>query len=367
MKTIFVSIASYRDTYCSRTLESLYENAKHPANIYVGICVQNKESEEECVLTNPKLQKYNNNIQTIRLKHFEAKGPTHARYLCATLFDDQDYFFQIDSHTLFEKNWDEIIIKMVDEIKKNTDSKDVVISHYPPNYEDIDNADRNVHDVAVICETFFSEDEKMISFMGAGTVNMKTHDGYIKSPHIAAGMFFCEGKCIKDVPFDPNLPNLFIGEEILHSARVWTAGYDIYSPTQNIVYHLYTREDQPKVWENKTFNSTNAQNRVRKIMGFDGATDYPEYLNDNSDKYGFGSKRTLEEFYEYAGIDIKNKKVTKNFCPKAPEKEGFSVMIPQSWNWDTIAMVFIVIIGLMIFIFKKNVRRLWKLRPRWLN
>jgi hypothetical protein len=158
-----------------------------------------------------------------------------------------------------------------------------------------------------------------------------------------------------------------VGEEILHSARVWTAGYDIYSPTQNIVYHLYTREDQPKVWENKTFNSTNAQNRVRKMMGFDGATEYPDHLNENSEQYGFGKKRTLSEFYKYAGIDIKNKKVTKNFCPKSAESEGFSTMIPQSCNWDTIVMALIVIIGLFLFIFRKGVRRLWKLRPKWLN
>ena len=42
-KTIFVSIASYRDFYCSRTLESMYKNAGQPQNLYAGICIQNKE------------------------------------------------------------------------------------------------------------------------------------------------------------------------------------------------------------------------------------------------------------------------------------------------------------------------------------
>jgi len=366
MKTIFVSIASYRDTYCSRTLESLYENAKNPDRVYVGICVQNKEANEECALEKPELTKYNKNIQTIRLKHFEAKGPTHARYLCATLFADQDYFLQIDSHTLFEKDWDQTAINMFDEIKKNTDSKDVVISHYPPNYDDIKNDSRNVNNVTVNCESFFN-DEGIISFKGAEFVDISKRDGYIDAPHIAGGMFFCEGKCVRDVPFDPNLPNLFVGEEILHSARVWTAGYDIYAPTKNFLYHLYTREDQPKVWTDvKTFDSSDAKNKVRSIMGFQGGAEFPRHLNDNIDKYGLGKDRTLDQFFKHAGIDVSNKTVNKNFC-SIPKKDGFSVIGKKSWNWDLVAMVFIIIAGFFLCIFRKEFRRLWKLRPKWLN
>jgi hypothetical protein len=367
MKTIFVSIASYRDTYCSRTLESLYENAKNPQRVYVGICVQNKEANEECTLEKPELIKYNKNIQTIRLKYFEAKGPTHARYLCATLFADQDYFLQIDSHTLFEKDWDQTAIDMLNEIKENTDSSDVVISHYPPNYDDIKNDSRNINNVTVNCESFFN-DEGIVSFKGAEFVDMSKHDGYIGAPHIAGGMFFCEGKCIRDVPFDPNLPNLFVGEEIIHSARVWTAGYDIYAPTKNFVYHLYTREDQPKVWTDvKTFDSSDAKNKVRSIMGFQGGSECPKHLNDNIHEYGIGKKRTLDQFFKYAGIDVTQKTVNKNFCKTTPEKEGFSVIGVQPWNWDLIAMVFIIIAAFFLFIFRKEFRRLWKLRPKWLN
>ena len=36
---------------------------------------------------------------------------------------------------------------------------------------------------------------------------------------------------------------MFVGEEILHSARMWTHGYDIFSPDENLVSsadHLLT-------------------------------------------------------------------------------------------------------------------------------
>jgi hypothetical protein len=331
-KTIFVSVASYRDFYCSRTLESMYKNATHPENLYAGICLQNKEGDEDCVLPDD-LQKYSKNITTIRMKNYEAKGPTWARYLCTTLFNDQDYFFQIDSHTLFEVGWDVTLMAMIDEIKQNTESKDVVLSHYPPNYEDHSNKEKNKNVVDTICQSFFNE-KGMVSFLGASPIDM-SKDKYVQTPHIAAGMFFCEGKCIREVPYDPNLPNLFVGEEILHSARVWTAGYDIYSPTQVTVYHLYTRADQPHVWDDKkTFDDTDAFNKAKYILGLqdNGSKPIPDHVKENIDKYGLGTKRTLQEFFDFAGIDPKNKTIYKNFCPKPhtikPEKgvpkEGFA-------------------------------------------
>jgi len=313
-KTIFISIASYRDLYCSRTLESIYENSKYPNNIYVGLCIQNNDEDEDCLIKNKNLKKYMKNVSVIRLKAYEAKGPTWARYLCTTLFNNQDYFFQIDSHTLFDKDWDFKCMKMIDEIKTNTGSKDVVISHYPPSYEDHNNKNINKKIVTSICRGFFN-DRNMISFMGAENVDMTNH--YVKTPYIAAGMFFCEGKCLKDVPYDPNLPNLFVGEEILHSARIWTSGYDIYSPTEVVIYHLYTRADQPHIWDDKKdYNDVDAHNKVKMLLTLEEGIDkkVPEYVKDNIDKYRLGEKRSLSDYYNFAGINLKEKKVTKNFC-----------------------------------------------------
>ena len=223
---------------------------------------------------------------------------------------------------------------MIDEIKKNTESKDVVLSHYPPNYQDYENKNKNKYVVDTICQSFFNE-KGMVSFLGANAIDM-SKDKYVQTPHIAAGMFFCEGKCIKEVPYDPNLPNLFVGEEILHSARVWTAGYDIYSPTEVTVYHLYTRADQPHVWDDKkTFDDTDAFNKAKEILGFkdDFMKPVSPHVTENIEHYGLGKKRTIKEFFDFAGIDPVNKTIYKNFCPKphnippaagVPKPEGFA-------------------------------------------
>ena len=69
------------------------------------------------------------------------------------------------------------------------------------------------------------------------------------APFVAAGFFFAEGNFLSEVPFDPFLPWIFMGEEISMSARLWTAGYDIFSPTINVLNHYYVRRHYPKFWE----------------------------------------------------------------------------------------------------------------------
>ena len=33
------------------------------------------------------------------------------------------------------------------------------------------------------------------------------------------------------------------------SARLWTSGYDLFSPTTNVLNHYYVRRHKPKFWE----------------------------------------------------------------------------------------------------------------------
>lgn len=69
------------------------------------------------------------------------------------------------------------------------------------------------------------------------------------APFVAAGFFFGPAIFLHEVPFDPLLPWIFMGEEISMSARLWTAGYDIFAPTINVLNHYYVRRHYPKFWE----------------------------------------------------------------------------------------------------------------------
>ena len=126
---IFVSVASYRDYVCSNTVKSLFEMANNPDKIFIGICQQNKQGDSDCL--DEIDDKFKRNIRILRISHEEAKGPTYARYLCSTLWDNEEFYFQIDSHTKCVQNWDTKCIDMIHEIKTLGLSQKPVLSYYP--------------------------------------------------------------------------------------------------------------------------------------------------------------------------------------------------------------------------------------------
>lgn len=310
--TIFVSIASYRDKICPKTLGSIFENARHPSNIFIGICQQNDPGDVDCIEEGLKEKpEYRCNVRILRLSHQQAKGPTFARFLCSTLYHNEDYFLQIDSHCNFVKDWDVILIGMINDLKTNGVSKPV-LSHYTPNYTDYKPVPDPNTPVSTICKAWFT-DANLISLQGAGWV--QAEDLPRPNAYIAAGMFFCEGKFLKEIPFDPELDYLFIGEELLLSARFYTNGWDIFTPNKNTIYHLYTRESDPKFWENQHIDSEGASQKARYILGLDMDKSKlsPRQIYSIS-LYGLGKERTLDEYYRHAGIDIQKKEVIKNMC-----------------------------------------------------
>ena len=174
--------------------------------------------------------KYAKQIRVIH-KHFkEAKGPTFARFLCSTLFADEDYFLQIDSHSLCVKDWDVKCIEMIHALEKSSTitNKKVMLSHYPPSWESYkENADNKY--VTHLVDCFFNN-HGIISFRGA---KWRTPGPLPRrNAFLAGGFIFTRGSWLREVPFDPHLDFLFTGEEILLSARSYTFGWDVYTPNQ---------------------------------------------------------------------------------------------------------------------------------------
>lgn len=301
--TIFISIAAYRDKDCVNTILDCFQNAKYPQNIRIGICQQNKDDDMDCIYNQhyDKLTPYLHQIKVIRIPYYEARGPTFARYWCSTLWEGEAYYMQIDSHIRFEKDWDEKCISTVQRFNKK-----VVLSTYP---QEIGKGSKDA--VTVICNAFYSETEQVLSFPGAGIYSKPKQP--VETAFIAAGFFFADSSFLKDIPFDPHLKDIFVGEEILLSIRFWTHGWDIYAPNDNIVYHHYIREGEPKVWNDRYMDGTLAMKKVKKLIGFSNEN-IPNELNFKLDVYGLGNKRTLNQFYDFIGYDMQKKKCNKDFC-----------------------------------------------------
>ena len=316
MNNIFVSIASYRDDVCVDTINSLYTNAKNPEKVFVGICQQNNDAIDLDCINNSKLiidKKLVSNIRIIRIPYYDAKGPVYARYLCSSLIDknNEKYYLQIDSHSIFIKNWDDICVSMINEIKSLGLSAKPVISYYPKDFIVINNKNEKDNYVPIIYDVEFNKDKQILSLKQA--IYTDTKGSYIKTPFVTAGMFFCESYFLNEMPFDPTLDHLFTGEEILNSIKFYTNGWDVFAPKINIIFHEYLRNNKPKYWNEPTivFNDKKALDKVRYYLfnhDHNNNTKNPYYNN-----YKLGTKRSIKDYYKFANIDINiyNKKKNK--------------------------------------------------------
>jgi len=326
---IFISIASYRDPVCVNTINSIFNNANEPYNIFIGICQQNNKTLDEDCINNKNLNINENlkkNIRIIRIPYYDAKGPIYARYLCSSLINDENYYMQIDSHTIFVKDWDLKCITMINEIKHLNLSKKPVISYYPKDIVKMNDINDNINNVPIIYDTEFTK-TNIIKFKPAIYTNTKNN--YIKTPFATGGMFFCESYFLDEMPFDPTLDYLFTGEEILNSIKFYTNGWDIFAPKENIVFHEYLRDDKPKYWNDKQikFNDKKAIKKIKYYLyNYNHYNTEPYYSN-----YKLGTIRSLESYYKYANIDIKNNQISK-------------IIIA--------IIIFVIIVFIMLFLFQ---------------
>ena len=275
--SVFLSVVSFRDEFCMDTLKDAFAKAKEPQNIFVGLVQQNCEAkchsgimegnkieeitaDPDCYLlfcSSEIGKKYCNegNVRLLRMKETEALGPYMARYFASKLWQGEEWYMQIDSHTTFAQDWDSSSIDML----KKAPSEKPVISHYPPQHT-ADLAELASVAAPRVCGPVFAANElecQIIRFEGNYNYDSVKLPTPRFAPFVAAGYLMAHSDMLRDVPFDPFLPYLFTGEEIILSARLWTSGYDIFSPTHSIVTHRYVRNHRPKFWEsiNRAFTA----------------------------------------------------------------------------------------------------------------
>ena len=331
--TIFVSIASYRDEECSLTVKGIFEKAKNPENIFLGICEQNKDNDpkEKCYSG----QKWAKNIRYHNMDYLEAKGPTFARYFCSKLVKGEEYFLQIDSHTFFEPNWDENLIKMLEQTRYAPEvsekhpygpegSKKPVLSVYPP-------TDKQLKLTGFPCMDNFKIGANNIPVFLAGFWSGKK-DKPVRSakPFIAAGLMFCDANFLNEVPYDPNLSNIFMGEEILFSARMFTNGYDVFAPNINVCSHHYSRPGP--LYFNDIPNHGSCRSKAEKralfLLGLEPKKSIADEFIRDLHQYGLGSFRSINDFWNASGIDFKTKKA-ENWGPSKTTSPQY-----KDWNFN---------------------------------
>jgi len=316
---IFVSVASYRDDQCSDTIRNIAENADYPSRLVIVICQQNDPSDEDCLnycsgQSDLPLCKQAR-VEIIRLLHTQARGPVWARHLIQQKWSGEEYYLQIDSHTRLVKSWDTLLINQLEMCGHKA-----ILSQYPLEFDNVPKVDRR----DPIKENWRVNKKRrglyVKEFGPEGLTRIQSDYEKGDPPRHpypatgwAAGFSFSKGSLIRDVPIDPFL-FLFFGEQMDTALRTFTHGYNIFSPTVNVAFHIYERSHRKTFWELNHQKPLEILSRFRLYLklGKVRLSDIPEkyhFILIGLQRYGLGTERTLEEYEKLAKIDIRGERM----------------------------------------------------------
>lgn len=303
---IFVRIASYRDEECQWTVKDLFEKAKHPDRIKVGICWQFDEKDDaHCfeITTRP------DQVQIIPYDWRDSEGVCWARAQTEILFEDEEYTLQIDSHMRFAPDWDE---RLIDELAQCPSPKPV-LSASPARYTPPNNLDQNPMPTV----------RRVLPFNHNGNIRGRGEWLEVEPPaplpgaFVAAGFMFARSSILREVPYDPFL--YFDQEEITLAMRLYTHGWDVFSPHKQYLYHYYNEGDSARPLHDGDLRQSDPEKlrkfsarglaRFNHLSGYQASTD-SAVLADIG-KYALGTARSLAAFEAFSGIDFRKKTVSK--------------------------------------------------------
>ena len=228
-------------------------------------------------------------------------GLQKARYIANELYDGEDYYLQIDSHMRFVQDWDLKVIKMIEDYILDG-IENPLITMYPPSYWYEEDGVTEKYDVATnLTRILFTENpakfkETLIPTQTAHRIP----DGCVYTASTSGGFTFTSGSFAN---IKPNQKIAFWGEEPLIAARAFTHGFNLVVPTEYLAYHLYA--------SNQSF-----QKIRRKHAWKDFFKEWSPLLTLSDIEYkiiftenrigpnGFGDKRSLRDYEEFAGLDF---------------------------------------------------------------
>lgn len=305
---IFVSVPSYRDSEVSNTLADLFRKARFSDRIRVGVYEQNYPEDASCMAFRGS-NKFRDQIEILTVSAEDARGPMVARAvierdILPVFRDEVDYILNIDSHTLFSPEWDVQAIAQL----KSCASEKALLTMYPAEYKrDNRKISKNENPSYL---TFVDFHPKLLFPQQKRRNFVRRPVEPMRSLFWAAGFSFAPISVVDEVPYDPNCPFVFLGEEASMAARLFTHGWDTYCPTTMLVHHLWDRSYRPVFWEQvyrkncKVDEETRLERKaeesdaVARLQGLIWAGDIDD------EKYGLGDTRTLDDWKDYTGVDL---------------------------------------------------------------
>ena len=224
MKTIFVSIASFIDPDFSNTIKDCIDKAKYPDRVRIGLFLQDEREVFESY-SHPNVDKL-----TCLPDIAEGCGWSRNRIM-QQLYNNEDYFLLVDSHSRFEKDWDVKYTQLLD----NAPSK-CVLSSFPRHFEfDEDYETYSIRDKSTIYVP--NEIPFVGNFKGPHKQKIATKQ-YERVMNISGGNTFGPGSIVEALTIK-DFKYYGHQEQEIYSLLLYKNGYDIYAVKDNLIWHKY--------------------------------------------------------------------------------------------------------------------------------
>lgn len=230
-KTIFVGIAAFNEEDIISTIENCLENAAHPERIHFGLALHYCEMERP-VIKFP-------NTKTIDIAYGALWGVCPTRSLALGLYDQEDFYLQLDGHMKFDKDWDSYLIDVYYQAVAAGHEKPLFTGYVPWWSIDDDGSVAFYSPInETMCGTMHYNDEvhRTIPQQTTQYVNWGEKEAEFAIHYgFSAHFVFADAQFIYDVPPDPEI--MFYGEEPTTALRAWTRGYTIMIQRKATVWH----------------------------------------------------------------------------------------------------------------------------------
>ncbi|KAL7440028.1 hypothetical protein ACHAXH_008850 [Discostella pseudostelligera] len=271
-----------------------------------------------------------------------AKGPVYARSFIRKILGDEEFCMQIDAATDFAQNWDSLATQQW----TMTNNEYAILSNIPQKDREkktAGTAGGEEEEVPRQCSIKIGSEGVPLYESIADGKAVGLRQPLLSTTHSSS---FAFAKCHYEtnVPHDPFAVQLLETEKFPRFARLWTRGYDVYTPAVNIVYHdasilhplhhvIGHGDRGERKWPRNDVERRDAHVRMKVLLnihhgissaeasallgngeggsysvgGGAGSTSIGGRISTaraNLGIYGLGRRRTLEQLLEFTGIAL---------------------------------------------------------------
>lgn len=289
MVSIFIQISAYRDRELQKTIQDAIAKSSGQYELKFGVHQLIAEGDEVVEL----------NVPTLTSVAPENLGVNAGRYLANTLYDGEDYYFQIDSHMRFVPNWDLAAVAGIKYYQAQGIAKPLM-TMYPGNYWYKGGVEKfdSIENFTPTKISFHEKPQQFVDTLAPSQMAKPTTPACAYTYSVSAANIFTLGR-FANLPRDTRI--MFWGEEILTAATAFCHGFDLVVPTAPLVWHLYH--------SGQSYEATG-----RHHAWLDYSKHWHELVDASKGAleeslFALDGVRSIEEFGQFAGVDFSSREL----------------------------------------------------------